>query len=184
MRDLTYHCVSDAQRALVALHTLTDAEPDLDAVSYWADWGGDPVGDANGRRHTRVLGAMFGVWEHLRDLHAETAAAVVDAAGRVDPGQRVRTQGHVLSAEDLLSTLCVEATIHHLDLVSDLPGRPGPPSEGLAEVRRVLDALLDLGSAPEWPDDRYVRVATGRATPSAAERGVLGAAADRLPVFT
>ena len=51
----------------------------------------------------------------------------------------------MLRAGDLLSTLCVEATIHHLDLVTDLAGRPGPP---------------------------------------AAERDVLGAAADRLPVFT
>ena len=66
VRDLTFHCVSDAQRALVALHTPTDDDPDLEAVSYWADWGSDPAGDADGRRHTRVLGSMFGVWAQLR----------------------------------------------------------------------------------------------------------------------
>jgi hypothetical protein len=184
VRDLTYHCVSDAQRALVALHSPTDEEPDLDAVGYWADWGSDPAGDANGRRHTRVLGSMFGVWQQLRDLHAETAVAVVHAARGADPDQRVRTQGHVLRVADLLSTLAVEATIHHLDLVADLSGRPGPSAAGLAEVRRVLDALLGLESTPDWPDERYVLVATGRTAPSAAERDVLGTAADRLPVFT
>ena len=184
VRDLTYHCVSDAQRALVAMHTPTGEEADLDAVTYWADWGSDPVGDANGRRHTRVVGAMFGVWDQLRGLHAETATAVADAAAHIDPEQRVRTQGHVLRAADLLSTLSVEATIHHLDLVVELPGRPGPPVAGLAEVRRVLDALLGREAPPDWPDERYVRVATGRATPSAEELASLGPAAGRLPVFT
>ena len=184
VRDLTFHCVSDAQRALVALHTPTDDDPDLDAVSYWADWGSDPAGDANGRRHTRVMGAMFGVWSQLRDLHAETASAVVHAAAHADPDHRVRTQGHVLRVDDLLSTLTVEATIHHLDLVTDLPGAPGPTEAGLREVCRVLDALLDLPASPGWPVDRYLRVATGRATPTEAEARELGPAADRLPVFT
>lgn len=184
VRDLTFHCVSDAQRALVALHTPTDDDPDLDAVSYWADWGSDPVGDADGRRHTRVMGSMFGLWPQLRELHAETTAAAVDAASRADPDARVRTQGHVLRVEDLLSTLTVEATIHHLDLVTDLPEAPGPTPAGLHEVRRVLDALLGLPTSPGWPAERYVRVATGRATPTEVEVRDLGAAADRLPVFT
>ncbi|OIJ88956.1 hypothetical protein BIV25_35300 [Streptomyces sp. MUSC 14] len=30
-------------------------------------------------------------------------------------------QGHVLSAGDLLTTLAVEATVHHLDLIAALP---------------------------------------------------------------
>ena len=184
VRDLTFHCVSDAQRALVALHTPTDDDPDLDAVSYWADWGSDPVGDAHGRRHTRVMGGMFGVWPQLRDLHAETTAAAVDAASRAAPGALVRTQGHVLRVDDLLSTLTVEATIHHLDLVTDLPGAPGPTAAGLHEVRRALDALLGLPTSPGWPAERYVRVATGRATPTEVEVRELGGAADRLPVFT
>jgi hypothetical protein len=184
VRDLTYHCVSDAQRALVALHNPTDDEPDLDAVAYWADWGSDPAGDAHGRRHTRVLGSMFGVWAQLRDLHAETAAAVVHAAAQADPDQRVRTQAHVLRVDDLLSTLTVEATIHHLDLVTDLPGAAGPTGAGLREVRRVLDTLLGLPTSPGWPVDRYVRVASGRATPTADETRELGVAAARLPVFT
>ncbi len=184
VRDLTYHCVSDAQRALVALHTPTGDAADLDAVGYWADWGSDPASDANGRRHTRVLGAMFGVWEQLRGLHAETAAAVVHAASGADPGQRVRTQGHVLRTDDLLSTLVVEATIHHLDLVTDLPGRPGPTDAGLAEVRRVLDGLLGQPAPPDWSTERYLRVATGRASATPDELSVLGGAADRLPVFS
>jgi hypothetical protein len=181
VRDLTYHCLGDAQRALVALHTPTDAEPDRDAVTYWADWAPDTTGSANGRRHIRVQASMFLVWEQLRDLHAETVAAVGHAAGQVDLDRAVATQGHVLPARDLLSTLCVEATIHHLDLVAELPDAPGPSAEGLREVRRVLDGLLGTPAPSTWPDDRYARVATGRVEPTAQERDVLG---DRVPVFS
>ena len=38
VRDLVYHLVGDAQRALVAVHTPTAAEADVDAVTYWANW--------------------------------------------------------------------------------------------------------------------------------------------------
>ena len=98
VRDLTHHCLADAQRALVALHTPSDREPDRDAVTYWSDWAPDPVGSANGRRHTRVEASLFLVWEQLRGLHAETATAAVHAAARVDLDQPVATQGHVLRA--------------------------------------------------------------------------------------
>jgi hypothetical protein len=124
---------------------------------------------------------MFLVWDQLRSLHAETALAVVDAARRADPARRVRTQGHVLAAADLLSTLAVEATIHHLDLVVDLPAAGRPTPDGLREVRRVLDGLLGERAPERWSDDRYARIATGRAVPSTDERAVLG---DRVPVFS
>ena len=75
----------------------------------------------------------------------------------------------------------MEATIHHLDLVTDLPDATGPTAEGLHEVRRVLDGLLGRQAPAEWPDERYARVATGRAEPTAEERALLG---DRLPVFS
>src|SRR3954470_12091683 len=48
VRDLTFHCLTDAQRALVAVHTPTSDPPDRDAVTYWLDWAPDPVGAANG----------------------------------------------------------------------------------------------------------------------------------------
>jgi hypothetical protein len=95
----------------------------------------------------------------------------------------VRTQGHVLTLEDLASTLCVEATIHHLDLVHDLP-HEGPPAAGLAEVRRVLDGLVGAAVKVAWSDERYARVATGRAEPTADEAQALGGLADRFPLFS
>jgi hypothetical protein len=185
VRDLTYHCLGDARRALVALHTPTSDEADRDAVTYWQDWAPDPVGAAHGRRNVRVGASMFLHWSDLRDLYAETALAVIEAARHADPAARVRTQGHVLAVEDLLSTLAVEATIHHLDLTLDLDPVPAAPARaGLAEVRRVLDGLLGGPPDPGWSDERYARVATGRATASAEEARALGPVLDRFPVFS
>src|SRR4051812_15995613 len=170
VRDLPYHCLGDARRALVALHSPTADAADRDAVTYWQDWAPDPVGAAHGRRNVRVGASMFLHWSDLRAVYAETARAVIEAARHADPAARVRTQGHVLAVEDLLSTLALEATIHHLDLTLDLTPDPGPvpapATAGLAEVRRVLDGLLGGPPDPGWSDERYARVATGRATAS------------------
>ena len=47
----------------------------------------------------------------------------------------------MLTVADFLSTLTVEAAVHHLDVVIRLD-RPGPAAGPLAEVRRVLEGLL------------------------------------------
>jgi hypothetical protein len=157
-------------------------------VTYWQDWVPDPDGAGQGRRHTRVGASMFLVWAELREAYVGTATAVVHAARSADPAATVRTQGHVLRVDDLLRTLCVEATIHHLDLVTDLPGAPGPTTAGLVEVRRTLDGLLfhALGSTVDvgWSDERYARVATGRARPTDDEARELGPARALFPLFS
>ncbi|MER6028793.1 maleylpyruvate isomerase N-terminal domain-containing protein [Streptomyces sp. NPDC001851] len=183
VRDLVFHCLTDAQRALVALHTPAREPVDRDAVTYWQDWRPDTVGAANGRRWARVNGSMFLDFRQLQGLYRETLAAAVHAAEAADPAQRVATQGHVLTAGDLLTTLAVEATVHHLDLTVRLPDAPGPAREGLAAVRATLDGLLGRPGLPEWTDEHYARVGTGRAALTGAERAALGAAADRFPLF-
>ncbi|MGW5196980.1 maleylpyruvate isomerase N-terminal domain-containing protein [Streptomyces spiralis] len=183
VRDLVFHCLADAQRGLVALHTPASGPVTRDAVTYWTDWAPDPVGAANGRRWVRVSASMFLRFAQLRELYLETAAATVVAAGAADPGLRVSTQGQVLTAGDLMTTLAVEATIHHLDLLAALPGAPRPSKEGLAAVRATLDGLLGRPAPADWSDEHYARVATGRRPVTEAERDALGAAADRLPVF-
>src|SRR4051812_19729442 len=188
VRDLTYHCLGDARRALVALHSPTSDPADRDAVTYWQDWAPDPVGAAHGRRNARVGASMFLHWADLRELYTETTLAVTEAGGRAAPAARIRTQGHVLAVDDLLSTLAVEASIHHLDLTLDLPSdTPGvrPADDAaLGEVRRVLDGLLGGPPDPGWSDERYARVATGRAAATAEEARVLGALLERFPVFS
>lgn len=187
VRDLTFHCLTDAQRALVALHTPTSRTPDRDAVTYWRDWAPDQVGAATGRRFVRVAASMFLEWEQLRELYLDTAGAVTEAAAAVPPSRLVRTQGHVLTADDLARTLCVEATVHHLDLVDGLGDRfldRGPTVSGLAEVRSVLDGLVGRPVAVGWTDARYARVATGRARATPDEARSLGPVLDSFPLFS
>lgn len=183
VRDLVFHCLLDAQRGLVALHTPADGAPDTDAVSYWEDWKPDRPGAANGRRWVRVSASMFPEFGQIRDVYLETSAAAIVAAAEVKPDQAVTTQGHALTAADLLTTLAVEATVHHLDLVTDLPAAPPPSPAGLAAVRTTLDGLLGYAVPLDWSDEHYALAGTGRAPLTDAERDTLGPDAGRFPLF-
>ncbi|WP_405782914.1 maleylpyruvate isomerase N-terminal domain-containing protein [Streptomyces sp. NBC_00859] len=183
VRDLVFHCLADAQRGLVALHTPASGPADRDAVTYWADWQPDTIGAANGRRYTRVCAGMFLRFEQLRGLYLETAAAVTTAAGRADPRSFVTTQGYVLTAGDVMATLAVEATVHHLDLVAHLPSAAPPAEDALGCVRATLDGLLGRPVPLEWSDQQYARAATGRLPLSAGEKEQLGTDAERFPLF-
>ncbi|MFI2619545.1 maleylpyruvate isomerase N-terminal domain-containing protein [Streptomyces sp. NPDC018584] len=184
VRDLVFHCLGDAQRGLVALHTPADGPADRDAITYWATLQPGTAGAASEQRHARVAASMFPEFEELRELYLATTAAAVTAAERSDAQQLISTQGHVLTADDLMATLAVEATIHHLDLVAHLPApAPGPGAAGLACVRGTIDGLLGRPAPENWSDEHYALVATGRLPLTAAERHGLGADAARFPLF-
>ncbi|MCD1145411.1 maleylpyruvate isomerase N-terminal domain-containing protein [Kocuria sp. LUK] len=183
VRDLVHHGLEDARRALVALHTPTTARPDRDAVSWWAEREHDPVRDAEDRRADRVAAALVRDWERLRELHAATVRAAAHAAGHAGAGAAVRTAGHVLRVEDLLSTLAVATTVRHLDLIRHLDGTPGPSADGLAEVRRVLTELWGREPLEHWSDEHFARIGTGRAEPTDEERALLGERARDLPLL-
>jgi uncharacterized protein (TIGR03083 family) len=183
VRDLVFHCLGDAQRGLVGLHTPSSRPADRDAVTYWQSWSPDTVGAANGRRWARVCASMFTDFSQLRELYLETAAATVTAAAPVDPQRRVATQGHVLTAGDLMTTLAVEATIHHLDLTVALPDAPRPSAAGLSSVRSTLDGLLGRSVPVAWDDEHYALAATGRVPLTETERKSLGPDAPRFPLF-
>jgi hypothetical protein len=188
VRDLIQHHLLDGQRALVALGTPAAAPADTDAVTYWSAWQpGTPQADSQ-RRAVRSLSGVWSRFEALAATYAETLRAVLVLAGRADLKDVVSTQARTLTVDDLMSTLVVEAAVHHLDLVAggrdgwglDRPGpRPGP----LREVRLVLDGLLGTTGTRDWDDRRWALVGTGRAAPTAAERAALGDAVLRLPLF-
>jgi hypothetical protein len=180
VRDLVFHLRADCLRALVAVHNPLDRSPDTDEVSYWAGWGSDAQADELNRRHTRMEAGHY-PWPLLRTMYGEANAAAVRAVAGADPATVVLTQGHALTVEHLASTLVVEATLHHVDLVVHLRDARGPTDEGLAETRRVCEALLGR-SLPSWSDQRVALVATGRAEATSGERAALGEAS--VPVFT
>lgn len=183
VRDLVFHCTTDAQRALVALHTPTDRSPDRDAMSYWQDWAPGNGSPSDGRRFVRVVGSMFGRFDPLGALYAETALAVLRAASGSSSEAVVATQGHTLTIDDLASTLAVEATIHHLDLVVMLD-ESAPSVLGLAHTRTVLDRLLGQAGPTAWDDAYYAQVATGRIAPVGEELTALGLDPSRFPLLS
>jgi hypothetical protein len=180
--DLGFHLLSDARRALVALHTPAAGPADTGAVDYWRAWRPPAPDDQDELWATRAEASLQGGLGPVQRRYAEASAAVVVAAGRVPPSDLVRTQGHVLTVADLLSTLVVEAAVHHLDLVLHLD-RPGPGAGPLGEVRRVLEGLLGGPLPSAWEDATAARRGTGREPLTLDDRAVLGSAAERFPLF-
>jgi hypothetical protein len=180
--DLGFHLLSDARRALVALNTPADGPVDTDAVSYWTAWRPPAPGDEEELWSTRVAASVHGGLRGIAGRYAETSAAVLVAAGRVSLDDAVGTQGRVLTAADLLSTLTVEAAVHHLDLVLRLD-RPGPAAESLAEVRRVLGGLLGRPLPAVWDDVTAARRGTAREPLTAEDLAELGDDAGAFPLF-
>jgi hypothetical protein len=181
VRDLVWHLHADAVRGLVAAHTPAHRAADCDSVAYWRSWGSDPDADDRNRRLTRVEAGLH-EFAALRGRHLEAAAAAVRAVAALPHDEVVATQGHAIGAADLASTLAVEATLHHVDLVAHLgDAAVGPTAQGMTEVRRVVEQLLGV-DLPTWSDERVALVGTGRAAATQEERAHLSGV--RLPVFS
>jgi hypothetical protein len=180
--DLGFHMLSDARRALVALNTPAGGPADTDAVDYWRAWRPPEPGDEAELWSTRIAAGVHGGLPGISSRYAETSAAALVAAARVEPADLIGTQGRVLTVADFLSTLTVEAAVHHLDLVVRLD-RPGPAAGPLGEVRRVLEGLLGGPLPAGWDDATAARRGTGREPLTAQDRAELGAFAAAFPLF-
>ena len=180
--DLGFHLLSDARRALVALNSPAPGPADTTAVDYWRAWRPPEPGDDDELWSTRIAASVHGGLAGISRRYAETSAAVLVAVARVDSADLVTTQGHVLTVADLLSTLTVEAAVHHLYLVAHLD-RPGPAVGPLAEVRRVLEGLLGGPLPPNWDDVTAARRGTGREPLTESDRAQLGPDAGAFPLF-
>ena len=181
--DLAQHLVFDVRRGLVATATPADGPADCDAVQYWRDWSQSGAQADDDLWRTRVSASVAGGITSVAAAYAETTAAADVSAGRLGPADLVRTQGRVLTRDDLLSTLVVESAVHHLDLVRSLD-RPGPGAGPLAEVRRVLTGVLGSDLPVDWDDATAARRGTGREPLTAADRAVLGDRAERFPLLS
>lgn len=181
VRDLFVHLLGDVQRALVALATPAVGPPDRDRVTHWRDVPSMHEQDFTELRAQRTIASAWGL-EPLTRTFAETTRAVLMLAARTPPETPVATGDHVISADDLLVTLAVEAAVHHLDMVVHMR-RPGPRPEPLAFVRETLDALLGAPVPEDWSDERWALLGTGRVPPGGRERRELGSAMLQLPLL-
>lgn len=178
--DLLYHLLLDAQRALVTFATPAAQAPEVDFVSYWAPFRPGAEGYAAHARFVRRSAAAYRSDLAIVAQWKETAAAAVHAATALVPDAKIATQGHVLTAGDFLATLAVEATIHHLDLVTDDQDLAGPSGPGLAMARQTFDGILGQPGPVSWDDVGYALKAGGRMPLAADDRACLGALADRF----
>ena len=181
--DVLCHQLLDARRALRTFATPSAQPPDCDDVSYWQDYapGTGAAAAAAHARYVRVAASAYPpgalAWEWT-----ETSAAACRAA-RACHAPGVATQGHVLRPADFAATLTVEAAVHFLDLTVALPGAPPPAPGPLALVHRVLDGLLGHPLPAAWDAVSSALKGTGRVALTGADRAVLGADAERFPLF-
>ncbi|MFF8696644.1 maleylpyruvate isomerase N-terminal domain-containing protein [Streptomyces sp. NPDC015144] len=182
VRDLVCHLVIDAQDVLITLATPTDAEPTRDAVTYWETTAAPPTGDDPLDALTVRLAAAYEeprlLLLHLDDVGSAAGRAAVLA----DPALHVGTRDQVLTAGDYLGAYVLEWTLHHLDLVAHLPDVPGPPAEGLARTREILEHIAGAALPASMPDEDALLVGTGRRAPTDAERAALGGPDARFPL--
>lgn len=184
VRDLVCHLVIDAQDVLITLATPAGTEPTRDAASYWVLGGGDDAAtgeDPLAALTVRLAAAYEEPWLlrfHLDDL----GSAAGRAAGLADRAARVGTRDQVLTAGDYLDAYVLEWTLHHLDLIAHLPDAAGPPAEGLARSRALLERIAGAAFPTALCDTDALLVGTGRRAPDAAERAALGPLAARLPL--
>lgn len=183
VRDLVCHLIIDAQDVLITLATPSNAPPTRDAVTYWEVLESPPTGDDPLDALTVRLAAAYQdpglLTFHLEDLGAAAGRAALLA----DPNQPLATKGQVLTAADYLDAYVLEWTLHHLDLVAHLPEVAGPPSEGLARTRRMVEQIAGCEFPVETSDRDAILIGTGRRVLSPAQAWELGVSLHRLPVF-
>ena len=181
--DVVFHLLLDAQRALVTFATPADATPDVEAMTYWAPHKPGAPWAAEHEAYVRASTAAYSSPRHLVHRWVETAAAAARAAAAADPQTNVATQRHVLTVADLVSTLVVEAVLHHLDIVVDLPDATQPSAAVLAHARTVFDGILCTPAPAGWDSVDYALAAGGRVIVPSSVAESLGVAAGRFPLL-
>jgi uncharacterized protein (TIGR03083 family) len=186
---LVVHLLYDAERALVGFASPSVAEADRDFVSYWQDFparaAGDPEPDTSFVRtvasaYRRPSRTLVGHWREVSEAAARAATLAL-----IDKGRKIETQGHVLRASDFVATLVLEATVHHLDLILELPDAPEPDPEALQVTARTLDGLFgpEAWDVIGWDTTTYVLKATGRLPLTEDDLDMLGPSATRFPLL-
>jgi hypothetical protein len=185
VKELLFHQLLDAQRALVGFATPEEGPADVTAVTYWHTFNparGEEVDAAGHARFVRVAASAYAGSSGLVSQWTTTSEAAVRAAKAVNGQGFLGTQGHVLAVADFVRTLVVEAVVHYLDLTLSIPAED-LPEEALATVLEVLTGMRGGPLPGEWTAIEAVLKGTGREPLSAEDRVALGEEANRFPLF-
>lgn len=176
VRDLVGHLVIDAQDVLITLATPAEIAPTADALSCWTPTPTPPDGTDPHDALTVRLAAAYEDPGLLRDHLEDLGGAAERAALLAEPDLPVATQGMSLTVRDYLHAYVLEWTLHHLDLLAHLDpadAPAGPPADGLAEARSMVERRLRLRLPATWSDADALRLATGRIPLTDAQRAEL-----------
>lgn len=184
VKDVLFHVLLDAQRALVALATPAYQPADTTCEAFWARQTAMATSEraAGHRDFVRRAAAAYESPSGLVGQYKDTAAAVVRALRHTEPGMVVHAQADRMLVTDFVNTLIIEAAVHYLDMTLRLPLSPSPGEE-METVRRTLDGLVGEPAYPDWDDITYLLKATGREPLTAEERIALGPVSERFPVI-
>jgi hypothetical protein len=177
VRDLVCHLVIDAQDVLITLATPSDAAPTRDAATYWEVTATPPTGDDPLDALIVRLAAAYEDPALLKFHLDDVGSAAGRAASLASLEGRVGTRDEVLTVGDYLDAYVMEWTLHHLDLVAHLPSVAGPPAEGLARSRELLEQIAGVPFPASLADADALLVGTGRRAPTDS----LGDLAGKLP---
>jgi hypothetical protein len=182
VRDLVCHLIIDAQDVLITLATPAETEPTRNAVTYWNVAATPPTGDDPLDALTVRLAAAYEEPQLLKFHLDDVGSAAGRAAQLADPNLRVSTRDEVLTASDYLSAYVLEWTLHHLDLIANLPDVAKSPAEGLIRSREMLETIAGGAFPASFSDKDALLVGTGRRAPTDAENTELGELAAKLPL--
>lgn len=186
VKDLLFHQSRDAKRAIDdAGVPAPPGPPDRDAVSYWRAY--DPAAPdlPSYEVGTREAAARYPSGAAVYAEWCELAGRAIETLSARPAGSTVATQGYVLTVEDFVRTLVVEATVHGLDLALALTREPWAGPAGLAITRETMLGILSepLPDAAGWSDVDLALRGAGREPLSQHDQDVLGPISARFPLL-
>jgi Mycothiol maleylpyruvate isomerase N-terminal domain len=185
VKELLFHQLLDAQRALVGFATPEEGPADVTAVTYWRAFNparGEEVDASGHARFVRVAASAYAGSSGLVSQWTTTSEAAARAAKAVGEQAFIGTQGHVLTVDDFVHTLLVEAAVHYLDLTLAIPAED-LPEPALDAVLEVLVGLVGRPLPDEWTATEAILKGTGREELTAEDRALLGECAAQFPLF-
>jgi hypothetical protein len=157
--DVVVHVVAGWHEMLGGLVSVVDAEPTVDAASYWNAFQ-EAYGDEDEvlvlmaqRRGTAAYARPSAATGQLHDV-AEAVLRGVDALD----DRPLLWQNLVFAPGDFLTAWAVEHVVHQLDLLADVPA----PAGGLELARATVEALAGEPLPVSWTVEDTVLIGSGR----------------------